>query len=86
MSASPRIPERTNGRSGEAAALLAAARAVLEKRAFADAAAAVLEASRSLLGAGAGIVALRAANGKGFEVARLEAGGLEVDAAAGLPA
>lgn len=68
------------------AALLAAARAVLENRAFADAAQAVLGACRTILGAEAGLVALRAADGTGFEVAALEPGGLAIDPAGGLPA
>ena len=75
----------TNGRSGEAAALLAAARAVLENRAFADAARAVLGACRTILGADAGLVAVRAAGGTGLEVAVLDPGRLEIDPAAGLP-
>ncbi|KAB2965691.1 MAG: GAF domain-containing protein [Thermoanaerobaculia bacterium] len=76
----------SKGRSAEVAALLAAAHAVLENRAFADAARAVLEACRTLLGAEAGFVALRAQEGTGFEVAFLAPGDLELDSAPGLPA
>lgn len=76
----------SKGRSAEVAALLAAAHAVLENRDFADAARAVLEACRTLLGAEAGFVALRATDGKGFEVAFLDPGDLELDSEPGLPA
>jgi PAS domain S-box-containing protein len=75
-----------NGRGGEVAALLAAARAVLENRAFTDAAQAILGACRTILGAEAGLVALVAADGAGFEVTALEPGGLALDPADGLPA
>ncbi len=67
------------------AALLEAARAVLENRAFVDAARAVLRACRTILGAEAGLVALHAAGGTGFEVAILEPGALAIDPADGLP-
>ena len=77
---------KTNGRSGEATALLAAARAVLENRAFADAARAVLEACKKILGADAGLVAVSAAEGEGPEVTILDPGGLDLDSPAGLPA
>lgn len=76
----------TNGRSREVAALLAAARAVLENRAFADAARAILEACKTILSADAGLVAVRAAGETELEVACLEPGNLELDAAGGLPA
>lgn len=66
--------------------LLAAARAVLENRAFADAAQAVLEACRTILGAEADLVAVCVDDGASFEVAVLEPGGLALDPAAGLPA
>lgn len=79
-------PEKANDRSGEAAALLAAAHAVLENRAFADAARAVLGACQTILGAEAGLVAVCAAGGTSLEVAYLDPGGLDLDAAAGLPA
>ncbi len=82
-SAEPRV--EGNSRS-EAAALLTAARAVLENRAFADAARAVLGKCKSILGAEAGFVALRAAGGDGFEVALLDPGSVELDSAGGLPA
>jgi signal transduction histidine kinase len=84
---SPAPQRKTNDRSSEAAALLAAARAVLENGAFADAARAVLGACKTILGADAGLVAVRAADGKGFDVALLDSGGLELSSAAGgLPA
>jgi two-component system, NarL family, sensor histidine kinase DevS len=83
----PPAPQRkTNGRSSEVAALLAAARAVLENRVFADAARAVLGACKTILGADAGLVAVCAADGKGLEVALLDPGSLELSSAAGLPA
>src|SRR5512140_808418 len=77
-----------NGRSHEVAALLAAARAMLENRDFADAARAVLAACKTIIGADAGLVAVRAADGKGLEVVLLDPAGFELDAAAadGLPA
>jgi signal transduction histidine kinase len=83
---SPEPRGKTNGRSSEVAALLAAARAVLENRAFADAAKAVLGACKTILGADAGLVAVCAADGKGFDVALLDPGSLELSSAAGLPA
>lgn len=86
MGKSPEPRGKTNGRSGEVAALLAAARAVLENRAFADAAKAVLGACKTILGADAGLVAVCAADGKGFDVALLDPGSLELSSAAGLPA
>jgi signal transduction histidine kinase len=73
-------------RGGEVAALLAAAHAVLENRAFADAAQAVLEACSTILGAEAGFVALYAANATGFEITALDPGGLALDPAGALPA
>ncbi len=86
MRKSPEPPGKTNGRSGEVTALLAAARAVLEDGAFADAARVVLGACKTILGADAGLVAVRAADGKGLEVALLDPGSLELGSAAGLPA
>lgn len=76
---------KTNGRSAEVAALLAAARAVLENRAFADAARAVLGACKAILGADAGFVAVYAGDGNGLEVVHLDRGRLELDSDAGLP-
>ncbi len=78
-----------NGRSDEAAALLTAARAVLENRAFADAARAVLGACKTILGADAGFVAVSPpppSRGQGLEVACQDSGGLELSSAAGLSA
>lgn len=66
--------------------MLAAARAVLENRAFADAARAVLAVCKTILGADAGFVAVCAAGGNGHEVVTLDPGRLDLDAAAGLPA
>jgi len=77
---------KVHGRSGEVGALLAAARALLENRTFADAATAVLGACKAIIGADAGLVAVRGADGNGLQVALLDPGGLELDAAAGLPA
>ncbi len=85
MKESPERQGKTNGRSGEVAALLAAARAVLENRAFSDAAKPVLGACKAILGADAGLVALCAPDGGGIEVTCLDPGSLEIDASAGLP-
>ena len=85
MRESPETRQVNHGRSQEAAALLSAARAVLENRAFIDAARAILDACRTILGADAGFVAVCAAGGKDLEVALLDPGSLELDAA-GLPA
>ncbi len=51
MKKSVEAQSKSNGRSREVAALLAAARAVLENRAFADAARAILAACQTILGA-----------------------------------
>lgn len=74
-----------NGRSAEVAALLEAARAVLENPAFGDAAQAILTACKTVLAADAGLVAVSSPGGKGFEVVLLDAGNVGLDAAAGLP-
>lgn len=74
------------GRSDEVAALLAAARAVVDFRAFGDSARAVLEACKSILGADGGLVSARSAGGGDFELIFLDAGDLELDAAGGLSA
>ncbi|GMU67090.1 MAG: hypothetical protein AMXMBFR36_33640 [Acidobacteriota bacterium] len=74
------------GRSDEVAALLAAARAVVDYRAFGDSARAVLEACKSILGADGGLVSARAAGGGDFELIYLDAGDLELDASDGLSA
>lgn len=68
-----------------AAALLAAARAVLENRAFAEAAKVVLEAGRTILGADAGLVAVCSPGGENLEIVHFEAGSLALETAAGLP-
>ncbi len=86
MSKSPERQGSTNGRSREVAALLAAARAVLENRSFTDAARAVLSACKTILGADAGLFAICAADGKNLEVTLLDPGSLELDPASGLPA
>ena len=74
-----------NGRSTEVVALLTAARAVLENRAFTDAARAILDACRKILGADAGLVAVCAAGGKDLEVVLLDLGNLELRDDAHLP-
>lgn len=79
------VRSTSNGRSAEVAALLTAARAVLEQRAFTDAASAILMASRALLGAGAGVIAVSAADGADLEIACLAPGNVGLDAAADLP-
>ena len=87
MTNASRIPRgKTSDRSGEVAALLAAARAVLENRAFADAARAVLRACKTILGADAGLVAVRTAGRKDLEIMVLDPGSLELDFGNGLPA
>ncbi len=75
-----------HGRGTEAEALLTAARAVLENRAFTDAAAAILDACKTILGADGGLVAVGEAGEEGFEVSCFDPGSLEFDCAAGLPA
>ncbi|MGD1148846.1 MAG: GAF domain-containing protein [Thermoanaerobaculaceae bacterium] len=85
MRKSPEPQGTTNGRSQEVAALLTAARAALENRAFADAAKAILGACKTILGANAGLVAVCAAGGKGLEVVCLDPGSLELTSAFGLP-
>jgi len=85
MGKAPKPKSTTNGRAAEVAALLKAARAVLENRAFADAATAILAACKTILGADAGFVAVSAAGGKGFEVVCLDPGGLGFDPAGGVP-
>lgn len=85
MRESPESRQTKHGRSQEVVALLTAARAVLENRTFTDAAQAILDACRTILGADAGFVAVCAAGGKDLEVALLDPGSLELDAA-GLPA
>lgn len=74
-----------NGRSEEVTALLRAARALLENRAFPDAASAILEGCKALLGADAGFVTLRLPAGEGLEVVCFDPGSLGLDPAAGLP-
>lgn len=85
----PALNGNGNGRSDEVAALLMAARAVLENRAFADAATAVLGACRTILGAAAGLVAVTPsapALGQGLEVTCLDSEGVDLGAAGDLPA
>lgn len=81
----PESQEQRNGRSDEAAALLTAARAVLENRAFTDAAGAILVSCKKILGADAGLVAVFGTDGKSLEIVCLEPGSLGLDAAAGIP-
>ncbi len=82
---SPEQRDMKNGRSTEVVALLTAARAVLENRAFTDAARAILDACRTILGADAGLVAVCAAGGKDLEVVLLDPGNLELRDDARLP-
>ena len=72
-------------RSSGAAALLAAARAVLENRAFADAALAVLEAGMTTLGADAGLVAACPPGGGELEVVHVRSGDRELEHGVALP-
>ncbi len=85
MRKSPGAQGRANGRSREVAALLAAAHAVLENRAFGDAARAISGACKTILGAEAGLVAVLAEDGKGLEVVLLDPGSLDLDSATPLP-
>ena len=78
MSKSQSYQGKANGRSEDVAALLTAARAVLENRAFADAARAILVACKAILGADGGLVAVSAAGEKGFKVSCFDPGSLEV--------
>ena len=82
---SPAVPAASNGRSHAVAALLEAAQALLENRAFGDASRAVLSTCRTILGAGAGLVVVCAAARNRFEVVHLDTAGLELDAAGRLP-
>jgi PAS domain S-box-containing protein len=79
------LKRTTTGRSEEVAALLTAARAVLENRAFTDAARAILAAFKAILGADAGFVAVSSPGGKGIEIACLDPGSLGLSSAGGLP-
>lgn len=74
-----------NGRSEQVAALLTAARAVLENRSFADAARAILPACRVILGADAGFLTVFSPDGKGVEVACLDPGSLRLPSKGLLP-
>ena len=85
MGTSPEPRGTTNGRSEEVAALLTAARAVLENRAFTDAARAILVACKAILGADAGFVAVKSPVGKGIEVAYLDPGSLGLSTGGALP-
>ena len=85
MRKSPESQGTMNSRSHEVAALLTAARAVLENSAFTDAARAILAACRAILGADAGLVAMSLPGGKGLEVACLDPGSLGLSATDGLP-
>ena len=85
MGKSPGPRGTTNGRSEEVTALLTAARAVLENRAFTDTATAILAAFKAILGADAGFVAVSSPGSKGIEVACLDPGALGLSSAVGLP-
>jgi len=76
---------RSDDRSRTVAALLVAASAVAENRAFADATRAILAACTRMLGAGAGLVGVSVRDGKEFEVILVDPGDLTLDPAAGLP-
>jgi PAS domain S-box-containing protein len=78
---SPGRQGRENGRSGEVAALLAAARAVLENQTFGNAAAAILEAFKAIVGADAGFVAVCDAQCERLEVVAHDGGSRRLDAA-----
>lgn len=82
--AAPKDPK--NGRSEQVAALLTAARAVLENRAFANAARAILPACKVILGADAGFLTVSSPDGKGVEVACLDPGSLGLTSTGRLPA
>jgi PAS domain S-box-containing protein len=86
MMESPGPQGRTTGHERDLAAILAAARAVMESTVFADAARALLAACKTVLGVEGGFVAVCRPGGDGFDVALLDPGGLELDAAAGVPA
>ena len=75
----PLAADSGNNRSAEVAALLAAAHAVLENRAFAEAASAVVSACRVILGAGAGLVALCDSGGKNLHIASLVPATFDLD-------
>lgn len=81
----PATAESGSTRRNEAAALLAAAHAVLERRTFADAAQAVLTACRAILGAAAGWVAVNAPGSTSFEVVVAQADGLAIGTGTDLP-
>ncbi len=74
------------GRAAEVAALLAAARAVVENRTFADAAEVVLGACKTAVGAQAGFVILATAGGESRETVLCDPRDLGLDSAAGLSA
>ena len=81
----PALEPASNGRNEEVAALLSAARAVLENHKFADAAAAILAACRAIVGAEAGFVAVRLVGRKGLVVACIAPDDLELTADGRLP-
>jgi len=86
MMESPGPQGRTTRHERDLAAILAAARTVVESSLFADAGRALLGACKTVLGADAGFVAVCRTGGDGFDVALLDPGSLELDAAAGVPA
>ena len=79
--------ETSQRRQAEVTALLAAARAVLTHRDFAEAARAIFDVCKELLGATAGYVALTEDNGNANQVVFLDAGGqaCQVDPALPMP-
>ncbi len=86
MTKSPTALSEDDSRSADVAAVLAAARAVLENRAFADAAKAVFGACKTILGADAGLIAVCAPRKPAFDITFLDPGNLDLVAAAGMPA
>ena len=69
----------------ERAALLHAARTVLEKRTFTEAARTILASCKAIIGAGAGFVAVCSADGSETEIVHFDAGELANAVPAGVP-
>ncbi len=86
MRKAPKLQGKSGDRGSEVAALLVAASAVAENRAFADATKAILSACKRMLGAGAGLVGVSVSGATDLKVALVDPGGLALDPAAGFPA
>lgn len=86
MRRSPVLQGSTPGCGDEVAAFLAAARAVLDNRGFTEAARSILEVCRSTVGSDAGFVAVRGSGEQDFEIVLVDAAGLEIQVAGGIPA